>query len=106
MAASGQARDPGGEMTQNGIRRGVTALALTATVALAAPAYAAGRTTSTVPGSGWLESAFQWITGMWAAPGTTSSKLETVDTNSSTITVTPPPSSTSGDKGMGIDPNG
>jgi hypothetical protein len=92
-------------MTQNSIRRGVTVLALTAVVTLAAPAYAAGRTTSTVPVSGWLESAFQWITGMWTAPVAASSKLA-VDPNSSTITVTPPPPSASGDKGMGIDPNG
>jgi hypothetical protein len=93
-------------MTQKGIRRGVTTLALTAVVAFAAPAYAAGRTTSTVPGSSWLESAFQWIVGMWTAPAVAGSKLEAVDTDSSTIAVPPPPSSTSGDKGMGIDPNG
>jgi hypothetical protein len=93
-------------MTQKGIRRGVTALALTAVFALAAPAYAAGKTTLTVPGSGWLESAFQWIAGMWTAPGATASKLETVDTNSSTITVTPPPPPAKTDSGFGIDPNG
>jgi hypothetical protein len=93
-------------MTQNSIRRGVTVLALTAVVTLAAPAYAAGRTTSTVPVSGWLESAFQWITGMWTAPVAASSKLATVDTNSSTITVTPPPPPAKTDSGFGIDPNG
>jgi hypothetical protein len=79
-------------------------LALTAVVAFAAPAYAAGRTTSTVPVSSWLESAFQWIVGMWTAPAAVGSKLETVDTDSSTIAVPPPPAKT--DSGFGIDPNG
>jgi hypothetical protein len=97
-------------MTQGNIRR--IAVAMTLTAALAAPGQAAtGRTISAIPGAGWIEAALQWMAGVWPgrvmeAPAASSGSEKSVGTDPSVATVAPPPPSTSGDKGYGIDPNG
>jgi hypothetical protein len=94
-------------MTQRSIRRIAVALALTALVALAAPAQAAGWTTSAIPGSGWLEAALQWISGVWTGGTTAIGTAEKkTGTDSSPATATVPPPATNTDAGHGLDPNG
>ena len=99
-------------MTQGNIRRIAVAVALTAAITFAAPAQAAtGRTISAIPGVGWIESALQWMAGVWLggvteAPAASSKSEKSVGMDPSVATVAPPPPSTSGDKGYGIDPNG
>jgi hypothetical protein len=109
MAAFGRSAVQGGEMTHRSIGRIAAAVALTAILALAAPAQAAGWTPG-IPTSGWLEAALQWMAGVWPGgrEGTASgSKAEkTIGTDSSSATVTTPPPTTNADKGFGIDPNG
>jgi hypothetical protein len=93
-------------MTQRSMRRIAVAVALTAATVLAAPAQAAGRTTSAISNLGWLEAALQWMAGVWSE-GTAA--VSTPGTNVAPVpsppTVTaPPPAKT--DSGFGIDPEG
>ena len=98
-------------MTQRSMRRIAVAVALTTATVLAAPAQAAGRTTSVISDSGWLEAAIHWMAGQWMA-GTWSAGAAAVSapelkaaTDSSTPTSTAlPPAKT--DSGIGIDPDG
>ena len=96
-------------MTHRSIGRIAAAVALTAILALAAPAQAAGWTPG-IPTSGWLEAALQWMAGVWPGRGegtTADSKSEKkIGTDSSSATVTAPPPVVTADSGHGIDPNG
>jgi hypothetical protein len=98
-------------MTQRSMRRIAVAVALTAATVLAAPAQAAGKTTSAISDLGWLEAALQWMAGQWMA-GTWSARAEAVSTpgikaatDPSTPTATALPPATT-DAGHGIDPDG
>jgi hypothetical protein len=96
-------------MTHRSIGRIAAAAALTAILALAAPAQAAGWTPG-IPTSGWLETALQWITGALPGEGkgaTAGSKAEKkVGTDASSAIAPPPPPVVNADSGHGIDPNG
>lgn len=102
-------------MTSPRIRRSVAALALTAILALGAPAHAAGWESWTAP-SGWIENALEWIARLWVGGGVASTaepaRIKSdqgigIDSNgggSSTPPTLPP--ATSSESGPGIDPNG
>lgn len=97
-------------MTQRTLQRTAAAAALAMVLALAAPAHAASRHGRTA-GPGWMGNALQRLTQIWLgvpagnelqAPG-----LKTgygIDPNGARTTTKPP--ATSGDIGIGIDPNG
>jgi hypothetical protein len=100
-------------MIQRKIRCTVVAAALAAVLALAAPAQAAShpRTTTTLR-SGWLETVWQWVAGVWGGGGQPEkgagiNNTKTgygIDPNGSTVTTQP--TNPSADTGYGIDPNG
>ncbi len=75
-------------MTLQRIRHAAPALALAATLALAAPAHAAGWDSWTVT-PGWFEDALRWISHLWAGDGE--------------ATELPPPAEKCG---SGMDPDG
>jgi hypothetical protein len=93
------------------MRRIAVAVALTAATVLAAPAQAASRTPTVVPGSDWLEAAIRWMAGPWmegirsagaAAVSTPEIKMVPVP-SPPTVTASPPAKT---DSGIGIDPDG
>ncbi len=97
-------------MTHRSIGRIAAAVALTAILALATPAQAAGWTPG-IPTSGWLEAALQWIAGALpsegkgATAGPKAEKKAGTDV-SSAIAPPPPQPAVNTDSGHGIDPNG
>lgn len=101
-------------MTQRKIRCTVVAAALTAVLALAAPAQAASHPRASAH-SGWMATVWQWVAGIWGGgtpgrsggghiSGQKSDKGLGVDPNGSTVTTQP--AAPYADKGYGIDPNG
>jgi hypothetical protein len=88
-------------MTQRSIGRIAGAAALTAILALAAPAQAAGWRITEPAGAGWLEAALQWMAGVW--PGGAPAERAVTEPSPPTVTAPPPPKT---DSGFGIDPDG
>ncbi|HEX3529759.1 MAG TPA: hypothetical protein VH988_22090 [Thermoanaerobaculia bacterium] len=87
------------------VHRGITVLALTATLALAG-AHAAG-----AQDLGLLERGLRWLSDFWSLPmaphqGTTAQPQAQQQSTSGSTAPAPGQTIVPGDKGLGVDPNG
>jgi hypothetical protein len=96
-------------MTQRSIQRTAAAV-LIVVLALATPAYAAGRHVRTAS-PGWLDNALQWMAQLWIGapaavqqPGMRTKYGAGIDPDGATVPPQPP--SVNSDKGAGIAPKG
>lgn len=91
-------------MTQRNIRRVAATAALVTALAVTAPAQAASRHTAKV-GPDWIKTAVHWVAGLLPANWANWTKgRQGIDPDG--LTLTPPPSQDSSDRGFGIDPDG
>jgi hypothetical protein len=108
MAVPGRPTARRKKMVPQRTRRAAAALALAATLALAAPAHAAGRA-DLAAGPRWIESVLEWVARLWVGNGLATEPKPAVEKCGYTINPdggcsggTPPPTSSStGGSGSG-----